>query len=320
MATLPAQNTNKVDQLVTEAFFGGYFRYEPQFPKIFKVIPPKQFNAKFSIWAGIGGPTATTTAGTYTGHDITEVGSISVSQQAYKDEISIPKGYAVFEHFGEIAESLVQLGLNYQVERDDVHARIFKNAFISTGGHGITIGGTATPLVSDTNRIGNTGLTFDNELATALSTTQYGAAYQIFTRMVTHDNKSRPMMPALLVHTPNLHETVFQLLRSPGDPTTANRAENAWQGHVSSLEWPILQVNNGGCDDTANDTLAELQDNWFLLADKMLTRFYSMESIAPKMTIIPSSEATGARLYQFDMQIAAVAADWIGVVGSSGTA
>lgn len=316
MATLPSSNLNKVDQLVTEAFIGGQVSYEPQFTKIFKVLPPKQFNAKFSITSGIGGATATTVNGTYSGHNLSEVGEVSVSQQAYKDEISIPKGYFPFEHFGEIAEALVEMGLNYQVERDDVHARIFKNAFTTTNGHGITINGTAYPLVGDTQGIGATGLTFDNKTTSALSTTSYSAAYEVFTRMVTHDNVHRPMMPALLLHGPSLHETVFQILKSPGDPSTTNRAENAWQGHVTNMEWALLGVNNGGCDDTSNDSNAELKNNWFMLAEKAFTKLFSLESIAPKMTIIPNSEASGARLYQFDMQLAAVAADWRGIYGA----
>jgi len=322
MASIPGNNLNSADKLVLEAFGSGLESYTPKgFSAGFVNKTPERYDEKFDITAGGGTVSETTPSGAYTSGDVQSVGSKTMTQRIFKDQIDVTKIMKRFDNYGSVIEEATKKGYYYRIEQDDIMAAVFRNAFISTGTHGITIDGTAYPLVGDSQAMGNTGSTQDNKITGGLGADTFDDAFSTLQRMKDHNAKMMPCaMDLKLVVDPYNRRKAKELMGSPNNPEGAERNINVDQGAATVVVWELLGNDAADCgnDDSNNDTYTELKDNWFVVGTTILTKLRYLESIPVTMKKI-EAQANGNDLYQFDMALVAGAADYLGIVGSNGT-
>lgn len=285
-------NQSSANKLVLEAFSSGWETYEVRGTKFFNKKSPERFDEKFSVTAADGGFQTVAPGAAYPSVNVEEVGSKTISQQAYKKEIPVDFLMKRFDNYGVVIEEATKHGYRAKQVMDQVMADVLNN------GEGSTTTWDGLSLANASHLIGNTGATQTNIVTGALAEATVNSAHVTLRTQKDHGGQVMPTVGSYLVVPPALQMTGYKLLNSVTAPETADRAT----GFLNTLgmelvDWALL-------DDSV--------DSW-LIADKMFNRLEYLVSVEPTV-IYREDSATGNGLYQIEFACAAGAPDYLGTV------
>jgi|6_EtaG_2_1085325.scaffolds.fasta_scaffold00502_15 hypothetical protein len=285
-------NDSSANQLVLEAYDSGWRTYEVQGTKFFNKRSPERFDEIFSVTAADGAINAVAPGAAYPAVNVEELGSVTITQQAYKKEIPVDFLMKRFDNYGVVIREATKHGYRAKQVMDQVMADVLNN------GEGTTTTWDALSLANAAHLIGNTGTTQSNVVTGALSETTLNAAYVALVNQQDHGGQVMPTVGMYLVVPPALHITSHKLLNSNQGPETANRETGFLNGlGMQTVVWPLL-------DDAVD---------WWLLADKMYNRLEYLVSVEPTVIYREDSD-TGNGLYQIEFACAAGATDYLGSI------
>lgn len=297
MAATTSLNASDANKLVLEAFTSGWKLYNPKYQQLFAERDPQRKDEKFSITASGGDIAQVAEGASFPQVNIAEIGSKTASQLEYKEALPVTTLMKRFDNYGVVIEEASKQGYRARLTMDRIGANVFNNGFSSeTVWDGL-------PLFDDAHLIGSTGVTQDNELALDLTETTFNTAITMLRNQKDHNNQVLGMMPRNLVVSTADAKKAYELTASQGSPESANRYSNYFNTlGMNVVVWELL-----------TDT-----DAWFLTADKAYTYLRYLVGIPPKVEYVRRPE-TGNFEYQIEFACVAKAADYIGMVGSSGT-
>lgn len=287
------QNLSSANKLVLEAFDSGWRTYEPQGTKFFNKRSPERFNEKFSVTAADGDIQAVSPGAAYPAVNVEEIGSKTITQQAYKKEIPVDFLMKRFDNYGVVIREATKHGYRAKQVMDQVMADVLLNA----EGSSTTWDGLS--LANASHLIGNSGQTQSNITTGALSETTLNSAHVALMTQKDHGNQVMPTNGMYLVVPQALAITGYKLLRSTQGPETADRET----GYLNTLGMELVPWNlldNGG-----NTT------DYHLIANKMFNRLEYLVSVEPTVMYREDPD-TGNGLYQIEFACAAGAPDYLG--------
>jgi len=291
-----ALNQSDVNKLVLEAFTSGWRTYEPKYPYIFTEMAPQRKDEKFSVTASGGDITQVAEGAAFPQVNIQEAGTKTISQLEYKEALPVTELLRRFDNYGVITEEAAKQGYRARLTMDRIGANIITNAA------GSTTVWDGNPLAYATHSVGVTGTTQSNVVSGALTESTLNTAQIALRKMVDHNGQTMALMPRTLLVPANLAKKAFELTASQGSPESANRNSNFFNTlGLSVVVWELLTSTT----------------QWLLLSDKVFTRLRYLVGIAPKVEYVRRPE-TGNFEYQLQFDCGAGAADYLGVINSTG--
>jgi len=292
-----ALNQSDVNKLVLEAFTSGWRTYTPKHQFIFDEREPQRKDEKVSITASGGDIGLVAEGSAFPQVDIQEAGSKTFSQLEYKEALPVTKLLQRFDNYGVVIEEANKQGYRARLTMDRVGANIITNAA------GTTTVWDGNPLAYATHSIGVTGTTQSNIVSGALTESTLNTAITNLRKMKDHNGQEMALMPRTLLVPANLAKKAFELTASQGSPESANRNSNFFNTlGLNVVVWELLTSTT----------------QWLLLADKMFTRLRYFVSIPPQVEYVRRPES-GNYEYQIQFDMAAGAADYLGIEHSTGT-
>lgn len=287
-------NTAIANKTVYEAFDSGWRTYEPVGQKFFNRVSPERYTEQFSVHSSGGAIAAVAPGAPYPSSNVEQLGTVSVSQQAYKGEIPVDFLMDRFDNYGTVMREATREGYRAKQTMDQVMADILLNT------EGTTTVWDGLSLANSAHLIGASGVTQDNTVTGALSETTLNSADVALATQKDHTNQVMPTVGRWLVVPKALHITAYKLAYSTTGPETADRET----GFLNTLgimpcPWPLLDASN--------------TVDWHLIADKMFNRLEYLVSVEPRVKLREDVD-TGNDLYQIEFACAAVAADYLGYV------
>jgi hypothetical protein len=286
------QLSSSVNKLVLEAFDSGWRTYEIVGTRFFNKKTPERYEEKFSVTASDGDISSVSPGASFPSVDISEVGTKTITQAAYKKEIPVDFLTKEFDNYGVILREATKHGYRAKQVMDQVMANILLNTEgTSTVWDGLS-------LANSAHLIGNTGSTQSNITTGAMSEAVVNSADVALGIQKDAGGKVMPTVGRYLVHPKTLAMTVFKLLKSTEGPETANRET----GYLNTLgivpvTWALL--------DASNTTDSHL------IADKMFNRLEYLVKVEPRINVVRDTD-TGNTLYQVEFACAAGAVDYLG--------
>lgn len=302
MATIANNLLAEVDKKVLESFQSGAKSYITQYEKVFDIKTPERKDEKFSILALNNAVTEVADGGAYAKSDINEVALNNISMKLFKESVQISDFSEMFDNYGSIQMAAMDKGRQFNYKIDSMGAAFIDNCAATTDPYGFTIGGTLTSLVSDTNVVGITGLTYDNKITGTLNKTSLNDAYTALKKMPGHDGNIAGYQARRLLVPQQEELNAWQITRSPNEPESANNNENFTNTlGLDLIVWPLL-TSTTGC---------------LLMADKGYNGARGMIMVVKQMPSVKRiiSQTTGCPEYQIDMALNFGFVDWLGVVG-----
>ncbi len=302
MATIANNLLAEVDKKVLESFQSGAKAYVTKYQDVFEIKVPQRKDEQFSILALNNAVTQVNDGGAYSKSDITEVAQNGISMNLYKESVQLSDFSVAYDNYGSIEMAAMDKGRQFNFKIDSLGAAYIDNCTSTTAPYGFTIGGTATSLVSDTNVIGNTGVTYDNRITGALNKTSLNNAYTALKKMPGHDGNIAGYQAKRLLVPQDQELNAWQITRSTGEPESANNNFNFTNTMgLELIVWPLL-TSTSAC---------------LLMADKGYNGSRGVVCTVKQMPKVKRiiSQTTGCPEYQIDMMIAFGFVDWLGTVG-----
>jgi len=304
MPTLGADNLQQINLEVAEVFGLATVSRNEKWDQVMRQKTPGRKDEKVTIVKLDNSVSNVADGGAYQPSTVKEIGAYTITQKIYKDSVTLGDFAEEFDNYGAIRQSALEKGLDYAYERDQLAADFFNNPTSTTAPYGFQVNGSSkTPLLSNTQPIGDTGLTQDNLVTGGLGYDTFFDALDLLKLQKRHNGNKAGYQAARLLYPTKKFKVAQELLYSKGTPEDANTAKNPIPGlGVIGLEWDLLT------DD----------DNCFLMAPMMVTpsMIYFIKK-NPSMRVIRNQQ-TGNVDYQFDMMLQAGIADYQGVVGITG--
>ena len=302
MATIANNLLAEVDKKVLESFQSGAKAYITKYQDVFDIKVPERKDEQFSILALNNAVTQVNDGGAYAKSDINEVGLNQISMQLFKESVQLSDFSTMYDNYGSIAMAAMDKGRQFNFKIDQMGASYIDNAASSSTPYGFTIGGTSTSLVSNTNVIGITGETYDNRITGSLNKTSLNNAYTALKKMPGHDGNIAGYQAKRLLVPQDQEMNAWQIVRSAGEPESANNNFNFTNTMgLELIVWPLLS-SSSAC---------------LLMADKGYNGSRGVICTVKQMPKVKRiiSQNTGCPEYQIDMAIAFGFVDWLGVVG-----
>ena len=290
--TYVSQNTNSANLLVFENFDSGWKSYQEVGTKFFNRVSPERFDEKFGVAAAQNGITAVAAGDAYPQRDVEDLGSVTITQQAYKGSIPVSFLMKRFDNYGVVLREAMKQGYRAKITMDQIMANVLLNAEgTSTTWDGLS-------LANASHKIGSTGLTQTNIVTGALSESVVDDADVLLSTQKDHANQVMPTIGKFLVVPKALAMKANKLLKSVEGPETANREVGYLNTlGISPLVWALLDASN------TSDS--------HLIADKMFNRLEYCVAVEPTIHYRLDT-ATGNDLYQVEFAAAAGAVDYLG--------
>lgn len=292
--TLISQNKTSANLTVFEMFGSGLKSYKPVGQTIFNRVSPQRFDEKFGVAAAQNAITAVAEGAAYPSRDVEDLGSVTITQQAYKGSIPVSFLMKRFDNYGVVLREAQKQGYRAVITLDQIMANVLLNAEgTSTVWDGLS-------LANASHKIGSTGSTQTNIVIGALSETVLNNADVKLSTMKDHAGQIMPVVGRYWVHPKALAMKGMKLLKSTEGPETANRETGYLNSlGITPLTWALL--------DASNTTDSHL------IADKMFNRLEYCVAVDPTIHFRQDT-ATGNDLYQIEFAAAAGAVDYLGYV------
>lgn len=288
-------NQSDANRLVLEAYDSGWRTYEIVGTKFFNKRAPERYDEKFSVHAADGAINPVADGAAYPSTNVEELGSVTVSQQAYKKEIPVDFLMKRFDNYGVVLREAQKHGYRAKQTLDQTMANVLLNT------EGTTTVWDGLSLANASHLIGNTGSTQTNIVTGALSESTLNSCDVALATQQDHGGGVMPTVGKWLVVPKALNMTAFKLVFSTQGPETADRET----GYINTLginvcPWPLLDAGGNTTD-------------YHFIADKMFNRLEYLVSVEPTV-IYREDTNTGNGLYQIEFAANAGAADYLGYI------
>ena len=308
-ATLTSNQSLNTNLRLAQALLSGKGKFKGTMDMVFNQVDPQRVDELFSISTGMGLLTEVTQNSAYPQAAINEFASKSVTQRTFKKAIPVSMLMKRFDNYNVVSREVSRAGYRMSQTKENLMASILIGSTTTT----LTWDG--LPLLSASHKIGTSGQTQSNIITGGFSEQTVQDGLVRLHSLKDHDNIMGMYDTLCCVFPPALHNEAYRIFRSEGSPSSANRYTNPLDGkagiymtdnqNIELYESSFLSSINGGSDTTA-----------YLMSDKLFHELKYLESIAPKMTFLDASKTqTGGDEYRFDYAAAAVAVDYLGVVG-----
>lgn len=292
--TYVSQNKASANLTVFEMFGSGLKSYKPVGQNFFNRVSPQRFDEKFGVAAAQNAITAVAEGDAYPQRNVEDLGSVTITQQAYKGSIPVSFLMKRFDNYGVVLREAQKQGYRAVITLDQIMANVLLNA------EGTTTVWDGLALASAVHKIGTTGATQSNIVTGALSEAVLDDADVLLSTQKDHAGQVMPVVGKMLVHPKALAMKANKLLKSVEGPETANREVGYLNTlGITPLSWALL--------DASNTTDSHL------IADKMFNRFEYCVAVDPTIHFRQDT-ATGNDLYQIEFAAAAGVADYLGYV------
>jgi hypothetical protein len=290
--TYVSQNLNSANLLVIEMFDSGWKSYQEKGTLLFNQVSPERFDEKFGVAAAQNAITAVAPGDAYPMRSVEDLGSVTITQQAYKGSIPVNFLAKRFDNKGVILREANKQGYRAKITLDQIMANVLLGVESST----VTWDGLSGANAA--HKIGTTGLTQSNIVTGALSEATVNSLDVLLSTQKDHANQTMPTVGKFLVLPKALAMKGMKLLKSSEGPETANREA----GYLNDLSitpviWPLLDATN--------------KVDYHLIADKMFNRLEYCVSVLPTIRL-ERDTATGNDLYQIEFAAAAGMVDYLG--------
>ena len=208
-----------------------------------------------------------------------------ITEEAFEDDLD-----------GPLKNGAKALGRAMRTTKNIVVWNIFNNAFSTeTSPDGVSVFNNSHPLIE--------GGTFDNLVEADLSISSLETAMNIFDDMRDQRNLLVELSPAVLLYPPELQWLVYEILKSPDKPDTANRSKNPVEGILD----PVMSKWLTGDDD------------WFVGVPPRQSKAYLFNRRALTVTGDMGTDFdTGNAKTKATQRHSQGWADWCGWVGGQG--
>jgi|GEM_PF-7128639 len=301
-ATVAQANLNQVDLLVKEAFDGGATAYESKFQQVFVVETPQRKDEKFVVAKTSNAVDEVADGADSPEGSVVELDANTITVKVYKSAIKIGDLPELFDNYGLIQRIGAGKGRDFKYKMDELGASFFNNSTSSTAPYGCTISGSRIPLVGDSQTVGDTGTTQDNDTEGALTKTTFNTAYVKMTEMKGHNGNIAGFQVKRFLVPADLHLAAWEMLMSSGEPESANQNKNFVNSlGIELIMWPLLSSATA---------------SW-LLASKSEVGAYGLRyevKELPQMRRVFDPDA-GIWKYLFRMVVQPGVVDYLGVQG-----
>ena len=298
------QNQSSANKLVLEAYDSGWRTYEVVGTKFFNKRAPQRFDEKTSVTGADGEIQKTSPGASYPAVNVEELGSVTISQQAYKKEIPVDFLMKRFDNYGVVIREATKHGYRAKQVMDGVMASVLLST--ESGSFGATTWD-GLSLANASHLIGNTGDTQTNIVTGALNEANLNSADVALATQKDHGGQVMPTIGRWLVTPRALAITGYKLTQSTEGPETANR-ETAYINTLGIMPCPWSLLDAGTQDVATGNSV-----DWHLIADKMFNRLEYYVSVEPTV-IYREDPDTGNGLYQIEFACAAGATDYLGYI------
>lgn len=301
MSVLAANNLKQVNKQVCEVFTAGHNARMNVWDKVFMRQTPTRKDELTTVIKLDNSVTETTDGGGFTENTIKEIGEYTITQKLFKDKITLGDFAEEFDNYGSIMKASREKGEDYKYHKDVLAVAFLNNPTSTTAPYGFQVNGSSdTPLLSDTQPIGDTGNTQDNNVTGGLSKTNLNTARNLLKKMKRHNGNIAGYQSSRLIHPSELALTAWELTYSKKEPEGAENNDNfvSILG-IRPIEWDLL----------SSDNQCFLMDSM----DRMPHFMYMIKVDAQVRAII--NETTGTTEYQHKMMLQAGVSDYQGLVG-----
>lgn len=308
MGAIGNNNLLQLDKRLKQAFQAGAMDYKPVYDKVFNISTPERKDELFTIVKMDNAATEVSDGAAYPESSIVELGSNTVSQKIFKAAIPISDFSEAFDNYGAIVRAANRKAYQFMYAIDQLCVAFFNNPTLTTAPYGITIGTTLTSLISNTQPIGDTGLTFDNRITGALDKVTLNDMYTGMITMPSHENVIGGYRPDRLVVPAREAMNAWQITESPMEPESANNNRNFSNTlGLTSIVWPLLTETGSVTTATACYLLAPKGENGARGPQLLIKK-------NPYVKRVLNTD-TGNQVYQVDMMLNAGIVDWQAIMG-----
>lgn len=303
MSVLATNNLKQVNKEVCDVFSTGYKARVNTWDKVFNRKSPTRKDEITTIIKLDNNVTETTDGGGFTANDIKEIGEYTVTQKLFKDKITLGDFAEEFDNYGKIKQASREKGEDYKYHQDVLAVNFLNNPTSTTAPYGFQVdGATTTPLLSNTQPVGDTGVTQDNLVTGGLSKPNLNTSRNLLKKMKRHNGNIAGYQSRRFLHPTELTMTAWELTQSKMEPEGAENSENYISRlGIDPIEWDLLS-----------------SDNQCFLMDSLdrMPHFMYMIKVDAQIRAI-TNDTTGNTEYQNRMMLQAGIADYQGLVGLS---
>ena len=299
---LGVNNLSQVNKLVADVFGLALASRDNKWDKVFAERSPSRKDEKLTIIKLDNSVTETSDGGAFTPNNIKEIGNYTITQKIFKDSVILGDFAEEFDNYGKIKQAAQEKGMDYAYQMDALAVAFLNNPTSTTAPYGFEVdgAGTASPLLSATCPVGDTGATQSNLQTGGLSKANVNAALVKLLQQKRHNGNIAGYQWKRWIVSPTELMSAWQMINSSGEPESADRASNYMNTlGVEIIPWDLLTTSTTS----------------FLMDSKSVTpHFVYFVKLRPSMQAI-RSQNTGNIEYQFRMMLQAGIADMQGCVG-----
>ena len=205
------------------------------------------------------------------------------------------------DQYNIISKMPANLAIGAYRKREIDAASVFNNAFSSsyTGADSVSLCNDSHPLSPVNSTV------VDNAGSTALSYSAVLATRQLMRAYVDDRNQLIPINPNMLIVPPELEDTAIDIVKTVGEPSTADNSVNAVREHgIDYVVWDYLTDSN----------------NWFMVDSGLMKQFLNWFDRVPlEFAMNPTSEYDLEAKYRGYMRYSYGWSDWRWVYGHAVT-